>query len=88
MLERILRHRIDRALVNHLGREQRAQCRVEIVAVDLDHRLQQWSWELLADHRRRVQHLFLAIAEAVDTRREQRLHGRRNLHGSIAVVSS
>ena len=83
MLERVFRYRVDRTLVHELRRKERRQRRVELVPSDLHHRLEQRARELLADHRRRVQHLLLPIAEPIDPRREQRLHRRRHLDGAL-----
>src|SRR3954447_16840739 len=69
--------RVDLVLVEEAGRNQLLQSLRERGVVDPGDHLQRRLRDLLADHRGGLQQR-LGSLEAVDARREDRLHGRRH----------
>ena len=75
MLEGVLRVRIERRLVEKLRPHERLQRGAELRLRLPGHALQDGLRELLPDHRGRLEHGLLPLAEAVDPRGQDGLHG-------------
>ena len=78
MLERVDGLGIELLLVDELAPDQLAKRVLELRGTRLHDSRQHRLGELLADHRRRLQHRLLPLRHPVDARREDRLHARRH----------
>ncbi len=74
VLEGVLRHRVERLLVQEFAILQQLKRLGQIGVGPVQDRRQDRPGELPADHGRRLQGLLLAFAEPVDARCEHRLH--------------
>src|SRR6266542_3671403 len=76
VLEGVLGLRIERLQVKELGTRQGMESGGQLSLAEVGHALENRLRELLADHRRRLQHPLLPLGEAVNPCREYALHGR------------
>ncbi len=79
MPEGVLGLGIDRLLVDELGLDQSAQDRLELLLRGFREPRQQTQGEAPSDDRRGLEHRLLALAQAIDARRQHGLHSARNL---------
>ena len=79
VLEGVLRHRVERLLVDELGRLEGRQRFGDLPARQSRHGLENRLRELLPHDRTRLEHLLLALRKSIDARCQERLDGARDL---------
>ena len=79
VLEGVLGDGVERLLVDELGGLEDAERLAELEPRKVRDGFEDRLRELVADHRRSLQHALVPLHQAIDARREQRVHGGRDL---------